>query len=69
MELEFNQQLNDMTNGYYLRLVQCYRPHTAIPSRQELMETKYEESRHFNLKGLAEDVGIDYDEVIKSTKD
>ena len=34
--------LDDDNNWYAIRLAQCYRPHTPIPSRQELMDTKYQ---------------------------
>ena len=54
---------------YAIRLSQAYRPHTPIPSRQELLETKYEPSSFFNLKDLCDDVGVDYDERMKTTKD
>ena len=69
MQLNYNEELNRMTNGYYVKLVQCYRPHSPIPSRQELLETKYEPNSFFNLKDLCDDVGVDYDERMKTTKD
>ena len=56
------------THPYLIRLSQCYRPHTPIPSRQELLENQYEQSHHMSIRGLTQQVGIDYDKFIKSKR-
>lgn len=68
MELEYNEQLNVLTHGYYLKLLQCYRPHTPIPSRQELLQNRYEQVHHMNIRSLTNDIDINYDEYIETKR-
>ena len=54
------------THPYAIRLAQCYRSHTPIPSRQELLENQYDiPPAHCSLKGLTSQCGYEYDKEIK----
>ena len=56
----------DQHNDYMaIRLAQAYRPHTPIPTRLELMENRYQLDGHLSLKGLCEQMGVDYKQEIK----
>ena len=54
------------THPYAIRLSQAYRPHTPIPSKQELMENEYQLDGHCSLKGITEQCGYDYNKEINS---
>ena len=56
------------THPYAIRLAQAYRPHTPVPSRQELLENQYEQSNHCSLKGLTSQCGYEYDIEIKKRR-
>lgn len=58
-------QFDHTTHPYLMRIVQSYRPHSPIPSRQELMENQYEQSRHLSMELLTNDIGLDYHKEIK----
>ena len=53
------------THPVAIRLAQPYRPHTPIPSRQELLSNRYEISGHCSLKSLCNQMGVDYHQEIK----
>ena len=60
--------LDEENNWYAIRLAQCYRPHTPIPSRMELMETKYELEGHCSIKELTSQLGLDYNQEVKKRR-
>ena len=39
-------------------LIMAYRPHTQPPSRQQMLESRYELDGHLTMVALAQDVGI-----------
>ena len=57
--------MDHTTHPYLMRLVMAYRPHTPIPSRQELMENEYEQSHHLSMELLTKDIGLEYKSEIK----
>ena len=54
---------------FLISMVRAYRPHTAIPSRQELLTNEYQLINHCNIRDLCKDVGFDYDLRTKTNKD
>ena len=48
-----------------MRLVYAYRPHTQPPSRQELLENKYQLENHCSIQELTKQLGMDYNEEIQ----
>ena len=57
--------MDHTTHPYLIRIVQSYRPHSPIPSRQELMENEYEQSHHLSMELLTKDIGLEYKSEIK----
>ena len=58
--------IDDTTHPYLTRLSQAYRPHTRVPSRQELLENQYDRPpSHCSIKGLTTQCGMNYTEEIK----
>ena len=59
--------INDDTHPYLIRLSQCYRPHSPIPSRQELLENQYYQQQDsiMSLKGLTCQCGMNYTDEIR----
>ena len=53
-------RMSDTTHPYLMRLMYAYRPHTPTPSRQELMERKYQLDGHCTIKGITQQCGMDY---------
>ena len=54
--------IDDNTPPALIPLIMAYRPHTQPPSKQELLETRYQLDGHLTMKLLAEDVGITLEE-------
>ena len=50
--------IDENTHPYLLAMAMSYRPHTPIPSRQEMMKARYEIDGHLTLKALKEDVWL-----------
>ena len=48
--------IDENTHPYLLAMAMSYRPHTPIPSRQEMLKARYELDGHLTLKKLAEDI-------------
>ena len=57
---------DENTHPYLMRIVRSYRPHTPIPSRQELLQSKYELDGHCSLQGLVEQCDMDYNNEIRN---
>ena len=56
------------THPVAIRLAQAYRPHTSIPSREELLSNRYEISGHVSMKNLTEQMGLSYNEEVKKRR-
>jgi hypothetical protein len=52
MHLKYNETLNELTHGYYMKLLQCYRPHTS----PDLSGDRVDKISHCNIKSIGEDV-------------
>ena len=66
MCMELPTRITSTTHPYLIKLMYAYRPHSSTPSRQEMMEHKYELDGHCSLKGIVEQMGVDYhDELNK----
>jgi len=60
---------HEYNEWYAIRLAQCYRPHTPIPTKEELMNLEpYQTTGHCSLQSLTEDVGLDYIDEINSRR-
>ena len=59
--------IDDTTHPYAIRLSQCYRPHSPIPSRQQLLENQYYQQQEsiMSIKGLTQQCGMEYNKEIK----
>ena len=55
-------------HAYAIRLSQCYRPHDRIPTRQELLANQYEQPSYVGIRELTKQLGIDYNQRIKSRR-
>ena len=54
-----NYIIDDSTPPALIPLIMAYAlPHGPIPSKQELLERRYELDGHLTMKALAQDVGI-----------
>ena len=58
--LPHSVSLDSDNNWAAIHLSMAYRPHTPVPSRLEVMEGKYELEGHCSLKGLCEQIGVEY---------
>ena len=53
-----NYIIDDSTPPALIPMIMAYRPHTQPPSRQQMLEQRYQLDGHLTMKLLAEDVGI-----------
>ena len=60
-----NYTIDESTPPALIPLIMAYRPHTPIPSRQQMLEARYELDGHLTMKALAQDVGITLEEKIQ----
>ncbi len=51
--------ITEDTPDALLPILFAYRPHTPIPSRQQMLESRYELDGHLTMVALAADVGIE----------
>ena len=51
---------------YLIKMVAAYKPHTSIPSRQEMLMNQYEQQSYCNIRALADDIDIDYDVRVRA---
>ena len=58
--------ITDDTHPLAIRLAKCYRPHTPIPSRQELLEGQYYQQQEsiMGIKSLTEQCGMEYNKEV-----
>ena len=54
--------IDDNTPPALIPLIMAYRPHTQPPSKQQMLEQRYQLDGHLTMKLLAEDVGITLEE-------
>ena len=51
--------IDDNTPPALIPLILAYRPHTQPPSKQQMLQARYELDGHLTMKALAQDVGIE----------
>ena len=49
--LYYDQRIDELTNGYLIRLIQCYRPHT-----EPQLGERIEHISHCNIRSIGEEV-------------
>ena len=57
--------IDDNTPPALIPLIMSYRPHTPIPSRQQMLESRYELDGHLTMRALAQDVGINLEDKVQ----
>ena len=57
--------IDDNTPPALIPLIMAYRPHTPIPSRQQMLQARYELDGHLTMKALAQDVGITLEDKVQ----
>ena len=60
-----NYIIDDSTPPALIPMIMAYRPHTQPPSRQQMLEQRYQLDGHLTMKLLAEDVGITLEEKVQ----
>ena len=60
--------IDQSTHPYLMRIMYAYRPHTAVPSRQQLMERKYQLDGHCTIKGITQQCGMDYKQELNQRR-
>ncbi len=60
-----NYVITEDTPDALLPILFAYRPHTPIPSRQQMLERRYELDGHLTMVALAADVGINLEDRVK----
>ena len=61
--------LDDYNNWYAIRLAQCYRPMTPVPTKEELMSLEpYQLTGHCGIKELTKQLDMVYDEEVKKRR-
>ena len=60
-----NYIIDDSTPDALLPILFAYRPHTQPPSRQQMLESRYELDGHLTMKALAQDVGINLEDKVQ----
>ena len=68
MSEQLPTHIDHNTHPYLIKIVYAYRPHTCPPSRQQLLERKYDITGHCSLKSITQQCGYDYTHEIKSRK-
>jgi hypothetical protein len=60
--------MTSTTHPYVMRLMYAYRPHTSPPSRQQLLQRKYDITGHCSLKSITQQCGYDYTHELNNRK-
>jgi len=59
---------DEQSDPNVMKIVYAYRPHTTPPSRQELMERKYQLDGHCSVRELTKQMGLEYTNEINRRK-
>ena len=60
-----NYIITEDTPDALLPILFAYRPHTPIPSKQQMLQARYELDGHLTMKALAKDVGVNLEDKVK----